>query len=153
MIDSQIAINLDQFDGPLALLLHLVKKQEMEIRDLDVNKVTREYIEFLQKMQDLNFDVAGDYLLMAASLLFLKSKTAILEKDESEILGELADQETQVISREQLIERLEQLERFQKLGTKLWTLPRRGEHIFVRPKIKRSEIVNSIFTSIGHNIL
>ena len=73
MTENDILVKVDRFDGPLALLLHLVQKEEMRIQELELNTITNQYLDYLQKMQDLNFDLAGEYLYMAATLLFLKS--------------------------------------------------------------------------------
>ena len=59
MSETEILVRLDQFDGPLALLLHLIQREEVTIRELDVTVITSQYLDYLQKMQDLNFDVAG----------------------------------------------------------------------------------------------
>jgi len=142
MIETNIQVRLDQFDGPLGLLLHLVQKEQMSIKELDINKITHQYLDYLKKLQDVNFDVAGEYLYLAASLLFIKSKTVAEEEDQKiniEDVGEL-----EFTSKTELIKKLEELERFQKLGQKLMTLPRRDEDIFVRPRVDRKAIQNTI---------
>ena len=72
MLDTTIQVKTDHFDGPLALLLLLIEKEEMNIRELDLTKITKQYLDYLSQMRDLNFDVAGDYLFLAATLLLLK---------------------------------------------------------------------------------
>ena len=142
MIETNIQVRLDQFDGPLGLLLHLVQREQMSIKELDINKITHQYLDYLKKLQDFNFDVAGEYLYLAASLLYIKSKTVTEEEDQKiniQNTGEL-----EFTSKTELIKKLEELERFQKLGEKLMTLPRRGEDIFVKPKVDRKAIQNSI---------
>lgn len=148
MIENQIQVQINQFDGPLALLLHLVQKEEMEVAELDVTKVTQQYLDYLRKMQELNFDVAGEYLYMAASLIHIKSQYCVLEDQEVKIGEEFADENLEITSRSHLIQKLEELEHFQRMGEKLWTLPRKNEDIFVRPKVDRKAIVNSILTPI-----
>jgi len=142
MIETHIQVKLDQFDGPLGLLLHLIQKEEVSIRDLDINKITFQYLEYLKKLQDVNFDVAGEYLYLAASLLYIKSKTVTEEEEEKIKIGD--GSELEITTKTQLIQRLEELERFQSLGAKLMTLPRRDEDIFVKPKVDRKAIQNSI---------
>lgn len=142
MIETNIQVRLDQFDGPLGLLLHLVQKEQMSIKELDINKITFQYLDYLKKLQDINFDVAGEYLYLAASLLFIKSKTVAEEEDQKINIENTA--ELEFTSKTELIKKLEELERFQKLGQKLLTLPRRDEDIFVRPKVDRKSIQNSI---------
>ena len=142
MIDTHIQVRLDQFDGPLGLLLHLIQKEELSIKDLDINKITYQYLNYLDKLQDVNFDVAGEYLYLAASLLFIKSKTVTEEEEEKIKLGDVTDLE--ITTKTQLIHKLEELARFQKLGQRLMTLPRKNEEIFVKPKVDRKAIQNSI---------
>jgi segregation and condensation protein A len=149
MTENEILVKVDRFDGPLALLLHLIQKEEMRIQDLDLNMVTNQYLEYLQKMQDLNFDVAGEYLFMAATLLYLKSQTIADEsQDQNMIKITAGEMGLEIQTRGELIKRLEELERFQRLGQRLWGLPKKGHEIFVHPKIDRKAIENSILTPI-----
>jgi segregation and condensation protein A len=149
MTENEILVKVDRFDGPLALLLHLVQKEEMRIQDLDLTTITNQYLDYLQKMQDLNFDVAGEYLFMAATLLSLKSQTVADESQDQNLIkitaGEMG---LEIQTRGDLIKRLEELERFQRLGQRLWGLPKKGHEIFVHPKIDRKAIENSILTPI-----
>jgi segregation and condensation protein A len=149
MTENEILVKVDRFDGPLALLLHLIQKEEMRIQDLDLNMVTNQYLEYLQKMQDLKFDVAGEYLFMAATLLYLKSQTIADEsQDQNMIKITAGEMGLEIQTRGELIKRLEELERFQRLGQRLWGLPKKGHEIFVHPKIDRKAIENSILTPI-----
>lgn len=149
MTENEILIKVDRFDGPLALLLHLIQKDEMRIQDLELNSITHQYLDYLQKMQDLNFDMAGEYLFMAATLLFLKSQTIADEsQDQNMIKLAAGEMGLEIQTRGDLIKRLEELERFQRLGMRLWNLPKKGHEIFVHPKIDRKAIENSILTPI-----
>jgi segregation and condensation protein A len=149
MTENEILVKIDRFDGPLALLLHLVQKEEMRIQELDLNTITNQYLDYLQKMQNLNFDVAGEYLYMAATLLYLKSQTVADESQDQNLIkitaGEMG---LEIQTRGDLIKRLEELERFQRLGQRLWALPKKGHEIFVKPKVDRKAIENSILTPI-----
>ncbi len=149
MSETEILVKIDRFDGPLALLLHLVQKEEMRIQDLDLTTITNQYLDYLQKMQDLNFDVAGEYLFMAATLLYLKSQT-VADESQSENLVKITAGELglEIQTRGDLIKRLEELERFQRLGQRLWGLPKKGHEIFVKSKVDRKVIENSILTPI-----
>jgi segregation and condensation protein A len=69
-----IAIRLDVFEGPLDLLLHLIKKHEIDIYDIPIALITQQYLDAIAFMQELNLDVAGDFLVMAATLIHIKSK-------------------------------------------------------------------------------
>ncbi len=146
MLESSISVKLDHFDGPLALLLHLIQRDEVDIRDLDITRITGQYITYLKKMQQLNFDVAGEYLYMAATLLYIKSKVCILEPTDNEI--DIGEEQIEITSKAELIKRLEDLERFQKLGDKLWALPKKGHEVFLKPRVNRKVIADSILTPI-----
>ena len=152
MSETEILVRLDQFDGPLALLLHLIQREEVAIRELDVTSITTQYLDYLQKMQDLNFDVAGEYLFMASSLLWLKSQSAVDESEQTKIKVS-EDGAIEITTKSELIRRLEELERFQRMGQKLWALPKRGSEVFVKPKVDRKVIENSILTPIDLEVL
>jgi segregation and condensation protein A len=149
MTENEILVKVDRFDGPLALLLHLVQKDEMRIQELELTTITNQYLDYLQKMQDLNFDVAGEYLYMAATLLFLKSQSVADESQVEDLIkinaGEMG---LEIQTKGDLIKRLEELERFQRLGQRLWGLDKKGHEIFVKPKVDRKAIENSILTPI-----
>lgn len=142
MIETNIQVKLDRFDGPLGLLLHLIQREEMSIKELDINKITHQYLDYLKKLQDVNFDIAGEYLYLAASLLFIKSKSVTDEEEEKIRISNPDDLE--ITTKTQLIQKLEELARFQKQGEMLMNLPKRDEDIFVKPKIDRKAIQNSI---------
>lgn len=144
MLSSDIRIKTENFDGPLGLLLLLVQKEEMNIRDLNINKITHEYIEFLDKMQELNFNVAGDYLYMASTLVFLKSKSYVSEEEVQTLMGITTEETPHIHSQEELIRRLQELEKFQKLGAMLWEFPKTGHDIFNKPKVNRKKILKTM---------
>jgi segregation and condensation protein A len=69
-----LPVHLDNFEGPLDLLIHLIRKNEVNIYDIPISLITGQYLEAIQLMQELNLDVAGEYLVMAATLIHIKSK-------------------------------------------------------------------------------
>lgn len=140
--EQQIRVQLDHFDGPLALLLHLIQREEYSIEELDLNTITKQYLIYLNKMNELDFDVAGEYLYMASTLLFLKSKYCVDEEDAKR--EKLLDEDFPIQTKAELIERLEELARFQQMGEKLWELPRLGEQVYTRPRINRKKIIDSM---------
>ena len=149
MTQNEILVKVDRFDGPLALLLHLVQKEEMPIHDLELNTITNQYLEYLQKMQDLNFDLAGEYMFMAATLLFLKSQTVADETQNQNMIKVTAgEMGLEIQTRGELIKRLEELERYQRLGQRLWAMDKKGHEIFVKAKVDRKAIENSILTPL-----
>lgn len=119
---SVLSLNIDNFEGPLDLLLELVKQANIEIKDIFVSQVTSQFIAFLSRMQELDFEVASEYLVMAATLIEIKTRsllpTEVLNIDNSEL--EQAQQD--------IINKLE-YQMLQKAGDKL----------------KSQEIINRIY--------
>lgn len=149
MLDTTIKVKTDYFDGPLGLLLLLIQKEEMDVRDLNLTKITKQYLDYLAQMRELNFDVAGDYLYLAATLLLLKSKDCISEEEENRLKEQIEGSELNIASQSELIRRLEELQKYQKMSKKLWDMDKKGHEIFVKPKVNRKAIVNSILTPIS----
>ena len=77
-------ILIGDFEGPLDLLLHLIKKSKMEIFDIEISKITEEYIKYINSMKELNLDIASEYLVMASELIEIKSKKLLPTKEEKE---------------------------------------------------------------------
>ncbi len=153
MLDTTIQVKTENFDGPLALLLLLIEKEEMSIKNLDLTKITKQYLDYLAQMREVNFDVAGDYLFLAATLLLLKSKVCISEEEAQKLSDEFGMEGLNITSQSELIRRLEELQLYQKMSKKLWELPKKGHEIFVKPKVDRKAIINSILTPMDLNSL
>ncbi len=100
-------VRLDVFEGPLDLLLHLIRTQELDICDIPTARVTRQYLDYLQLMRDMNMTVAGEYLVMAATLIHIKSRMLLPEDDSSE-------PEPEEDPREELVRDLLQYEQFKQ---------------------------------------
>ena len=148
MLNDQIQIKSENFDGPLALLLLLVQKEEMNIRDLDLTKITQQYLGYLSKLDKLDFNIAGDYLYLAATLILLKSKDCLSEEDKDLIDKLSGDGELQITSQSELVRRLEELERMRKLANGLMKVDQRGRDIFTKPKVNKKAIIDSILTPV-----
>lgn len=97
-------INLPVFEGPFDLLYHLIKKQEIDIWSVSVAEITEQYLDYLQLMEDFNLEIASEFLVMAATLLRLKSKLLLPRQDDSE--EEDADELLSINSSEELIKRI-----------------------------------------------
>ncbi len=147
MLDTSIQVKLNHFDGPLGLLLMLIEREEMDIKKLNLREITSQYLAYLSRMDELNFDIAGDYLYMAAALLLLKSKACLSEDEVKNLQSEL-DSNLDIASETELIRRLEEYKKFQLLGQKLWATPKCGHEIFVKPKVDRKIIIDSILTPV-----
>lgn len=102
-------ITINDFEGPLDLLLHLVKTSKMDIYEINTSYIIEEYLKYISEMQDLNIDVASEYLVMAAELIHLKSKMLINIDDE-----EHEDDEFTISSEEELKQRLIDYDKYKK---------------------------------------
>ena len=72
-------MTLDIFEGPLDLLLYLIKKEEVDIYDISLERITHQYLQYLEALEVLNIEVAGEFVVMAANLLYIKDNTAFGE--------------------------------------------------------------------------
>lgn len=124
-----ITIQLDSFEGPLDLLLHLIQAHELDISKVSIGQITDQYLAYIRLMEELNFDLASEFLVMAATLLHWKSK-AILPV-EGVAAGAQAEADDD-FSPEELVRQLLELRRFQEAGRRLALLPRLSEDVFVR---------------------
>ncbi len=75
---------IGDFEGPLDLLLHLIKKSKMEIFDIEISEITNQYLNYINEMSEMNLDIASEYLVMAAELIEMKSRKLLPNKDENE---------------------------------------------------------------------
>ncbi|MER2031455.1 segregation/condensation protein A, partial [Exiguobacterium indicum] len=99
------SVKMDAFEGPLDLLLHLVGKLEIDIYDISVSMVTDQYVSYIRAMQHLELDVASEYLVMAATLLQLKSKQLLpIEQTEYDEIPDFEEEPTREGLIQQLIE-------------------------------------------------
>jgi segregation and condensation protein A len=115
---------LEGFEGPLDLLLHLIQKNELDILNIPIALVTEQYLEYLQLMKVLNLDVAGEYLLMASTLLHIKSKMLLPKSSERE--------EEEEDPREELIRRLLEYQKYKQAGGELEKRPMLDRDVFIR---------------------
>ena len=106
---NKYAIKLDNFEGPLDLLCHLVDKNKMDINQISISEITDQYIEYINKMQELNLDVTSEFILMASTLLFIKSKSLLPKQVEDE--AELTEEE--------LVHRIIEYKKYKEISKKL----------------------------------
>ena len=106
---SKYAIKLDNFEGPLDLLCHLVDKNKMDINQVNITKITDQYIEYINAMQEMNLDVTSEFVLMASTLLYIKSKSLLPKQVEDE--AELTEEE--------LIARIIEYKKYKEISKKL----------------------------------
>ena len=88
---SKYNIKLENFEGPLDLLLHLVNQNQMDIYDINLNKITDQYLDYIKTMQELNLEITSEFLVMASNLLYIKSKKLLPKQEKIE--DELTEEE------------------------------------------------------------
>ena len=93
---------IGDFEGPLDLLLHLIKKSKMEIFDIEISEITNQYLNYIKSMTDMNLDIASEYLVMASELIEMKSKKLLPKSEEKEEDEEVEDPE--VVLKRRLVE-------------------------------------------------
>ncbi|MDP2927964.1 MAG: segregation/condensation protein A [Candidatus Omnitrophota bacterium] len=120
-------IRLDMFEGPLDLLLYLVKKDHLNIYDIPIAKVTQQYLEYINLMQLLDLNIVGEFLVMAATLMQIKSKMLLPAE-------ELAALEVDEDPRAELIKRLLEYEKFKQIAENLKQREISQQEVFKRPK-------------------
>ena len=105
-------IKIDAFDGPLDLLLHLIKKSNIDIIDISISEITNQYLDYINKMEELNINIASTYLVMASELMEIKSKTLLPQKTEVDNDNEEDEEE---VSREKLIQKLIEYQKYKMI--------------------------------------
>ena len=119
-------VKLEVFEGPLDLLLYLIKKNELDICDIPIASITEQYLEYLELMRILDLNIAGEFLVMAATLIHIKSKM-LLPPEEKEILFEEEED-----PREELVRRLLEYKRFKEAAGVLQDLEGQRKNMFTR---------------------
>jgi segregation and condensation protein A len=120
---------LNEFEGPLELLLFLIQKNEVNIYDIPIAQITEQYLEYVSRAEDLNLEEATEFHAMAASLLYIKSRTLL--PVETELDDEAQD------PRQELVERLIEYQKFRKLSDLMEEKEREAEWIVERKKLQR----------------
>lgn len=121
---NEVTFHLDSFDGPLDLLLHLISKNKVEITDIPIAEILRQYLEYIRVMQEFDLDVASEFITMAAQLMQIKSK----------MLLPVYEDEGEEDPRAQLVEQLLEYQRFKEAGGYLGDISEAGRDLYIRPQ-------------------
>ncbi|MBE8221245.1 MAG: segregation/condensation protein A [Bdellovibrionales bacterium] len=133
-----VRVQLKQFEGPLDVLLYLIRKHEMNIMDINIHEITSQYLAYIQRMKELNLDLAGDFISMAASLIQIKSKM-ILPKEELEEEEDLED------PRQVLVRQLLEYEKYKNAASSLYINNLLGRDTWLRgSKEDKKDIQESV---------
>ena len=128
---------LDSFEGPLDLLLHLIKKHELDIMDIPVSLITEQYLKHIEVMKTLNLDVAGEYILMAATLMHIKSKMLLPPSEEEETEEDGGD------PREKLVKRLLEYKKYKEASEELLSMDMLDRENFLKGFVEDLEDMDS----------
>jgi segregation and condensation protein A len=118
-----LKVFLEAFEGPLDLLLYLIRRQNIDILDIPVAEITKQYVEYIEVMQEMQLELAGEYLLMAAMLAEIKSRMLLPRP--------VIEEEDEEDPRAELIRRLQEYERFKKAAEDISDLPRLERDVFI----------------------
>jgi len=127
-LDPNFRIELPNFEGPLDLLLHLIRKHELDILDLPISFITDKYLEYLGLMESMNLDIASEYLVMAATLAHIKSKMLLPRPPEDQDDDELDELDP----RAELIRRLLEYQKYKTVAADLGVRAIAGRDVFAR---------------------
>lgn len=120
-------VKLEIFEGPLDLLLYLIKRDEIDIYDISIERITRQYLEYLEAFKELNIEVAGEFIVMAANLLYIKSRS-LLPADQQPPEEEAEEDDP----RWELIRQLIEYKKFKDAAAQLHHRAMEQENLFVR---------------------
>lgn len=146
-----INVQLPKFEGPLGLLLYLIRKEEMDIMDIKIHEITFQYFEYIKLMKELDLEVAGEFVAMAATLIQIKSRMLLPQYNEN---GEVVEN---VDPRKELVQKLIEYQKYQEAAKALYERPLLGRDLWLRGnretlQPKEDEIVledNALFSLIG----
>ncbi|MFH1760274.1 MAG: segregation/condensation protein A [bacterium] len=130
--NTRYNIKLEFFEGPIDLLLYLVKKDEIDIRDIKISRITDQYLEFLGVMKELHLEIAGEFMVMASILMRLKANE-LLPKEEQEAV----EVDGEIIDREKLIQQMEEYQKFKLAAHHLKNLEHNSYGTFFRGSLEQ----------------
>lgn len=125
-MSDKYVVTIDNFDGPLDLLLHLIKEQDIDIYDIKIEDITKQYLDYIRHMKELNLEIASEYLVMASELIEMKSKMLLPKKKEKE------EDDYEEDPRELLIERLLAYKRYKEVTSEFKDLELTRKMVFTR---------------------
>lgn len=123
---NQLTVTLPKFEGPLDLLLYLIRKEEMDIFDIKIHEITRQYLEYIKRMRELDLEVAGEFISMASTLIHIKSRMLLPQYNDQ---GEIIESED---PRKELVQRLLEYQKYQEAAKALSERPWVGRDIWLR---------------------
>ena len=136
-------IKIDEFEGPLDLLLHLIKESNIDIYDIEISKITKDYLDYINKMEELNINVAASYIVMAAELMEIKSKSLLPHEEET------IDEDEESVSRESLINKLIEYKKYKEMTGTFKEMEASRHEIYIKSPEKISNYVDNYIENTG----
>jgi len=137
------SIKINEFEGPLDLLLHLIKQSNIDIYDIEISEITKQYLDYINKMEELNINVASSYIVMAAELMEIKSKSLLPQKEE-----ENTDTEEE-ISKENLINKLIEYKKYKEMTSSFKEMESLRQNIYVKSPEKLTNYLDNVIVNEG----
>lgn len=133
------SIKINEFEGPLDLLLHLIKQSNIDIYDIEISEITKQYLDYINKMEELNINVAASYIVMAAELMEIKSKSLLPKKEEEE-----SEDEEEVVSKENLINKLIEYKKYKEMAPSFKKMESNRQNIYIKSPEKLNNYLDEI---------
>lgn len=130
---SRYTVKLEVFEGPLDLLLHLIKQERVSIYDIPIARITEQYLDYLRRMEALDLTIASEYLVMAATLIYIKSKMLLPAP------ARAADEAEEEDPRRELVRRLLEYQKYKAAAELLWSRAEREQATFTRGRLETDE--------------
>src|SRR5205814_6433379 len=125
---AEYKVKFDVFEGPLDLLLYLIKKEEVDIYEINLTRLATQFIEYIETMRLLDLEIAGEFLVMAATLMYIKSRELLPVDQQVQVEGEEEGEDP----RWELIRQLVEYKKFKDAAAQLSVLEARQENVFPR---------------------
>src|SRR5882672_5353454 len=125
---AEYKVKFEAFEGPLDLLLYLIKKEEVDIYDVNLTRLATQFIEYIEVMRMLDLEIAGEFIVMASTLMYIKSRELLPVDQQTQVEGEEEEEDP----RWELIRQLVEYKKFKDAATQLQTLEARQENVYPR---------------------
>jgi len=136
------SIKINEFEGPLDLLLHLIKQSNIDIYDIEISEITKQYLDYINKMEELNINIASSYIVMAAELMEIKSKSLLPKKEDEEL-----EEDEEVVSKENLINKLIEYKKYKEMAPSFKELELNRQNIYVKSPERLNKYIDEKITN------
>ena len=138
------SIKINEFEGPLDLLLHLIKQSNIDIYDIEISEITKQYLDYINKMEELNINIASSYIVMAAELMEIKSKSLLPKKED-----EQEEEDEEIVSKENLINKLIEYKKYKEMAPSFKELETNRQNIYVKSPERLNNYLEEKITNDG----